>query len=118
MYKTKWSDDDYRYEYPAHITLVIFGFAISITAYIPKQNENDWTCNDDYWESLLTYNHYNGDLKKVNDVMGYWNKPGDENFRFRFQPRFLTSSVDRDDLVALQAEQLEKMENEGSEESE
>ena len=106
MYKTKWSEDDYRYEYPAHITLVFFGLALSVTAYIPKQDENDWTCNDDYWESLLTYNHYNGDLKKVNDVMGCWNKPGDENFRFRFQPRFLTSADDRDDLVSLQVKQL------------
>ena len=115
MYKTKWSDDDYRYEYPAHITLVIFGFAISVTAYIPKQDENDWTCNDDYWESLLTYNHYNGDLKTVNDVMGCWNKPGDKNFRFRFQPRFLTSAVDRDVLVDLQAKQLEKIKKETEE---
>ena len=103
MYKTKWEDDDYRYEYPAHITLVIFGFAISITAYIPKQNEN------------LTYNHYNGDLKTVNDVMGCWNKPGDKNFRFRFQPRFLTSAVDRDVLVDLQAKQLEKIKKETEE---
>ena len=110
MYKTKWTEDDYRYEYPAHITLVIFGFAISVTAYIPKDDENDWTCQDDYWESLLTFNHYGGDIKKTNEVMGWWNKPGDKNFRFRFQPRFLTSTVDRDDLVALQAEQLERLE--------
>ena len=108
MYKTKWSEDDFRYEYPAHITLVIFGFAISVTAYIPKVDENDWTCQDDYWESLLTFNHYGGDIKKTNDVMGWWNKPGDKNFRFRFQPRFLTSIVDRDDLIELQADMLNK----------
>lgn len=109
MYKTKWEDDDYRYEYPAHITLVIFGLCISVTAYIPKQEDNDWTCNDDYWESLLTYNHYNGDLKKVNDVMGYWNKPDDSNFRFRFQPRFLTNTDEQNDLIELQAEMLDKI---------
>ena len=109
MYKTKWSEDDYRYEYPAHITLVFFGLALSVTAYIPKQDENDWTCNDDYWESLLTYNHYNGDLKKVNDVMGCWNKPGDENFRFRFQPRFLTSADEQRDLIDIQKEKLDRM---------
>lgn len=112
VYKTKWSEDDFRYEFPAHITLVIFGFAISVTAYIPKSNENDWTCQDDYWESLLTYNYFKGDIKKTNDVMGYWNSPKDENFRFRFQPRFLTSTVDRDDLIALQAEQLPKIKEE------
>ncbi len=112
VYKTKWSEDDFRYEFPAHITLVIFGFAISITAYIPKSEENDWTCQDDYWESLLTYNYFKGDIKKTNKVMGYWNSPKDGNFRFRFQPRFLTSTVDRDDLIALQAEQLPKIKEE------
>lgn len=115
MYKTKWSEDDFRYEFPAHITLVIFGFAISVTAYIPRQNENDWTCQDDYWESLLTFNYYDGDIKKTNEVMGWWFKPGDDNFRFRFQPRFLTSAVDRDVLVDLQAKQLEKIKKETEE---
>ena len=110
MYKTKWSEDDYRYEYPAHITLVIFGFAISVTAYIPKANDDDWTCQDDYWESLLTFNHYGGDIKKTNEVMGWWNKPGDKNFRFRFQPRFLTNVFDRYNLMAIQNRELETIE--------
>jgi len=109
MYKTKWSEDDFRYEYPAHITLVFFGLALSVTAYIPKVDENDWTVQDDYWESLLTFNHYGGDIKKTNKVMGWWNKPDDKNFRFRFQPRFLKSTVDRDDLIALQAEMLDEI---------
>lgn len=109
VYKTKWSEDDFRYEFPAHITLVIFGFAISITAYIPKSEENDFTSNDDYWESLLTYNYFKGDIKKTNEVMGYWNSPKDNNFRFRFQPRFLSNTIDRDDLIALQAEELPKI---------
>jgi len=116
VYKTKWSEDDFRYEFPAHITLVIFGFAISVTAYIPKSEENDFTSNDDYWESLLTYNYFKGDIKKTNEVMGYWNSPKDKNFRFRFQPRFLTSTVDRDDLIALQAEQLPKLKEEAEKE--
>lgn len=107
MWKIKWSRDDFRYEYPAHITLVIFGLALSVTAYIPKANEDDWTAQDDYWESLLTFNHYGGDIKKTNEVMGWWNKPDDKNFRFRFQPRFLKSTVDQDDLIALQAEMLD-----------
>ena len=107
MYKTKWSEDDYRYEFPAHITLVFFGLALSVTAYIPMVDENDWTVQDDYWESLLTYNYYNGDLKKVNDVMGCWNSYGDKNFRFRFQPRFLTNVFDRYNLMAIQNRALE-----------
>lgn len=109
VYKTKWSEDDFRYEFPAHITLVIFGFAISVTAYISKSEENDFTSNDDYWESLLTYNYFKGDIKKTNEVMGYWNSPKDNNFRFRFQPRFLSNTIDRDDLIALQAEELPKI---------
>ena len=116
VYKTKWSEDDFRYEFPAHITLVIFGFAISVTAYIPQSNENDFTCQDDYWESLLTYNYFKGDIKKTNRVMGYWNSPIDKNFRFRFQPRFLSNAVDRDDLIALQAEQLPKLKEEAEKE--
>lgn len=109
VYKTKYSDDDFRYEFPAHITLVIFGFAISVTAYISESNENDFTCQDDYWESLLTYNYFKGDIKKTNNVMGYWNSPKDKKFRFRFQPRFLSSDIDRDELIVLQAEQLPKI---------
>ena len=76
---------------------------------LQKQNDNDWTCNDDYLESLLTYNHYNGDLKKVNDLMGCWNIPGDENFRFRFQPRFLSNIDEQSDLINIQAEKLNRM---------
>ena len=41
--------------------------------------------------------------------MGYWNKPGDENFRFRFQPRFLSSVDEQQDLIAIQAEKLENI---------
>ena len=104
-WKTKWTEQDFRYEDPAHITLVFFGLAISVTAYIPKENKDDWTCQDDYWESLMTYNYFKGDLKKTNEEMGWWTTP----VRFRFNPRFLTDSLDRDDLEALQEEQLPKI---------
>ena len=106
MYKTKWTEDDFRYEFPGHFTVVFFGLCFSITVYVPKENEKDWTCQDDYWESMLTYEYYKGDLKKTNDVMGWYNHPGEEGFRFRFQPRFLKNTVDRDDLEAIQSKQL------------
>ena len=109
MYKTKWSEDDFRYEFPAHITFVFFGLALSVTAYIPKGDKNDWTSQDDYWESLLTYNYYDGNLKKVNDVMGCWNSVGEKNFRFRFQPRFLKDKDERNDLIEIQANALNRM---------
>ena len=102
MYKTKWSEDDFRYECPAHITIVFFGFAISVTAYIPREGEDDWLCQDQYWEAMLTYQYYNGDLKKTNDACGWYNRPGQEGFRFKFEPRFLKNIVDRDELISLQ----------------
>lgn len=107
-WKTRERDDDFRYEYPAHITLVFFGLALSVTAYIPMENDRDWCVEDDYWESLLTYNYFNGDLKKTNEEMGGWYLgPGKTVPSFRAS--FLTDQVDRDDLLALQREELEKM---------
>lgn len=105
-YKTKWGESDFRYEYPAHITLVFFGLAISVTAYIPKADEDDWLCQDDYWESLLTYNHFNGDIEKTDKAMGYWNKNEKHDYNCRFQPRFLSSAIDRNKLISIQAEEL------------
>lgn len=102
MYKTKWDEDDFRYEFPAHFTIVFFGLAFSITAYIPREDKDDWLVDDQYWESILTYQYYKGDLKKTNDACGWYNRPGKEGFRFKFEPRFLKNIVDRDELQALQ----------------
>ena len=41
--------------------------------------------------------------------MGYWNKLGDKNFRFRFQPRFLSNIDEQYDLIDIQAEKLGRM---------
>ena len=115
-YKTKWAEADFRYENPPHITLVFFGLALSVTAYIPKGTDDDWTCEDDYWESLLTYDYYDGDLKKTNDEMGWWNKITDKNFRFRFQPRFLVNPEEREELIKIQMDTLrllKQLESEG-----
>lgn len=102
MYKTKWDEDDFRYEFPAHFTIVFFGLAISVTAYIPKEDEDDWMCQDQYWESILTYQYYNGDLEKTNGACGWYNKPGEKGFRFKFEPRFLKKEEDRKKLKAIQ----------------
>lgn len=101
MYKTKWSEDDYRYEYPAHFTIVFFGLCFSITAYISVEDEDDWLVNDSYWESLLTYAHYK-DLEKTNDACGWYNRPGEKGFRFKFNPKFLKKQEDRDKLKEIQ----------------
>ena len=102
MYKTKWDEDDFRYEFPSHFTVVFFGLAISVTAYIPKKDNNDWLCSDQYWESILTYQYYNGDLKKTNGACGWYNRPGKDGFRFKFDPRFLKKKEDREELKAIQ----------------
>ena len=107
-WKTREREEDFRYEWPAHITLVFFGLALSVTAYIPMENDRDWSVEDDYWESLLTYNYFNGDLKKTNDEMGGWYL-GPRKTVPSFRTSFLTNQVDRDDLRALQREELEKM---------
>ena len=83
MWKTKY--DDFRYEFPAHITLVIFGLAISVTA-VPSIG--DYTSYDDYWESILNYRYYKS-LKKTHEIMGVWNHIGTDKKTIRFNPDFL-----------------------------
>lgn len=102
MYKTKWADDDFRYEFPSHFTIVFFGLAFSITAYLKPEDKEDWLIQDQYWESLLTYKYYNGDLQKTNDACGWYNRPGERGFRFKFEPRFLKKEEDREKLKAIQ----------------
>lgn len=101
MYKTKWSEDDFRYEFPSHFTVVFFGLAISVTAYIPTEDDA-WLRQDQYWESILTYKYYNRDLEKTNDACGWFNRPGQDGFRFKFEPSFLKRQEDREKLKAIQ----------------
>ena len=114
MYKTKWSEDDYRYEFPPHFTVVFFGLAFSITAYAPKvEGDDKYTCDDDYWETLLTFRHYGGDLKKTNDALGYYSTGKDcKIHKFKFNPHWLKNIIDQDDLVSLQAEEYNKIKEE------
>lgn len=109
MYKTKWDEDDFRYEFPSHITLVFFGLALSVTAYIPQTDKHDFTCQDDYWEALLTYKYYGGNLEKVNEVMGYYGTFGESDFKWRFQPRFLKNYKQQNELIAIQQNQVNKL---------
>lgn len=102
MYKTKWDEDDFRYEFPSHFTIVFFGLAFSITAYLKPEDKDDWLIQDQYWESILTYKYYNGDLEKTNGACGWYNKPGEKGFRFKFEPRFLKRQEDREKLQDIQ----------------
>ena len=94
MWKTKYGD--YRYEFPAHITLVIFGLAISVTAHIPENRE------DDYWESLLTYLELK-DLKETNKTLGSWHSFDTDNTYFAFNPNFLKEPY-KSELIKIQNE--------------
>ena len=116
---TKWEDDDFRFEFPPHITFVFFGLAISVTAYLPQEDKDDWLINDQYWESMFAYEYCKGDLKATNDSCGWYNRPGKEGFRFKFEPRFLKKEEDRIALKQIQDEALpqivEKYEKEDKE---
>lgn len=92
--------DDYRYEYPAHITLVFFGLAISVTA-IPPQI-NGITSNDDYWEAILNYRDCK-DLKEVHKRMGSWKSFENNSKRFAFNPGFLKEPY-KQQLINIQNE--------------
>lgn len=69
-WKLKW--DDYRYEYPPGITLVLFGFSISLWLVPPIDTKTGEPHSDyDYWEAILNYI----DCKDINEVkkrMGSW----------------------------------------------
>lgn len=99
-YKSKWNQ--WRYEYPAHITLVLFGFAISVTAVIPYDEFS--TVDMDYWESLLTYID-KPNLDDLNDEMGWWS--GETLKHWRLRPEFLKEPY-KTQLITIQNEINEK----------
>lgn len=95
-FKVKWEPDDYRYEFPASFTIVFFGLAVSITA--------DEDCL--YWESILTYLHYKGDIKKTCDRMGIWTKCSGGERYFGFNYEFLKDKQLKERLKQYQYEVL------------
>lgn len=101
QWKTKWSEDDYRYEFPAHITLVIFGFAIRVIAEPPKVN-NEKTLEDDYWETILTYKR-NMFIEDLNKKMGYWTS-GNGRKHWVVDPKFFKNKNIQEQLIKIQNE--------------
>lgn len=53
-WKTKWRNDDYRFEYPPIYSFVVFGYQIVLTLVAPYSSN--------YWESFLAYK-FNTDTK-------------------------------------------------------
>lgn len=61
-WKTKWTNYDFRYEFPPQFTMVFFGWSLSFWLYPECKSNTD--SPDHYWESLLTYiyGEHAGDL--------------------------------------------------------
>lgn len=75
IWKTKW--DEYRYEFPAILSITLFGFEFGITSFD----------NDDYWESLLTwYNCKN--VEELDGIMGKWHLLNSDTYENRVKPEF------------------------------
>ena len=96
--KFKW--DEVRYEYPSYICLVLFGFAISITAYFPEKEH--FTTNDDYWECILNYDQILS-IEDLNERMGRWENLATGVKRWKLVPEFLKEPY-RTQLIAIQNE--------------
>lgn len=96
-YKTKYYDDDFNYEFPPHITLVLFGFAFSLTAYPPHNIDPD-----DYWTSILSYQYHNGNLSQINKSMGYYTDVNGNFLRFAFNPLSLKNKSQQLQLINIQ----------------
>lgn len=102
----KYKYDEVRYEYPAHITLVIFGLCVSVTSYIPLDKDDADDMN--YWEGLIMYLDNKGDLEKTCIELGQWGFEG--NKRWAFKPYFLRNKKDRETVIRCQKE-YEKQHN-------
>lgn len=72
VWKTKWTDYDFRYEFPGHFTIVFFGLSLSFWLY-PELKEDTDSPNY-YWESILMYLYgpHAGDLLQTVVDCGKW----------------------------------------------
>ena len=76
-WKTKY--DDVRYENPPVFSIRFFGLSMSFSLHCPVKN--GLTCDDHYWESILTYLHDNKSqtLLEAIEHMGIWGRHNNEN---------------------------------------
>lgn len=69
-YKTKWTNTNFRFEERPFYKITIFGISLTIMLVAPNNEDGD------YWESILTYNHYAKrqpyGLKELIYEMGWW----------------------------------------------
>lgn len=79
IWKTKW--DEYRYEFPAILSMTLFGFEFGVTSFD----------DDDYWESLLTW-HSCENVEELDGIMGKWHHLNSDTYEYRLNPEFLKES--------------------------
>lgn len=76
VWKTKY--DDYRFEFPPQLCIVIFGWSLNFWLVPPKCQypdyiKNTFTTEDDYWESMLWYIDYKNKFPERNrKLSGQW----------------------------------------------
>lgn len=81
----KWKWDDVRFEFNPQMTLVMFGYCISIWLKAPYKHDYD------YWESMLTYLYKcNKNKDEASKSMGVWKS--DEGERPAWNKEFLKKS--------------------------
>lgn len=90
-WKTKY--DDCRYEFPPQFSIIAFSLSLTFTLHSPLQN--DFCCDDHYWECILNYLYRNklDSLKEVIEDTGIWNSWGkDKNSvsYFAVRPEYIT----------------------------
>ena len=94
MYKVKWTEDDFRFEFPPKLCLVFFGLCISVTAEAPDIKSKLNLGGDNYWEAILYYEYYKGNLEDAIGAQGSWmNMEG--NSEYAFNPEFLKEPYKR-----------------------
>lgn len=91
IWKTKWSSTDFRFEFPGHFTIVLFGLSFSLWSNWPSTHNSysDW-----YWESILhfLYGRTPKSLRNAVYEMGrciYWTKEDEKKTEFTFKKEFL-----------------------------
>ncbi len=92
MWKTKWSNTDFRFEFPGHFTIVFFGLSFSLWS--NWYNKDKAYCTDWYWESILHYLYGKVPRNLRNAVYesgrwAHWDNDGKKITEFAFQKEFL-----------------------------
>lgn len=91
-WKTKW--DDFRFEFPPQFTIVAFGLSLTFTVHCPVNNE--YSCDDHYWEAMLDFiyskSHTLKEAIETSGIWRKWDKDGKEVDYFAVRPEYIVSN--------------------------